>query len=128
MSKRKRNECGYTLVELLLVLAILGILMNIVASSLAGITGGATSKAAATELQIVQSAFDTLMVEVGAITVSENLTSGGVTVSPSTVIACYGQGGVVINVPTSDYYLRLRMSSNGKYTWDSEGLVSQASY
>lgn len=128
MLKGKRNEWGYTLVELLLVLAIVGILMNVVVSSLTGITGGARSKAAATELQIVQSAFDTLMVEVGAITVSENFTSGGVTVGPSTVITCYGQGGVVLNVPTSDYYLRVQMPSNGKYTWDSEGSVSQASY
>jgi type II secretory pathway pseudopilin PulG len=128
MSNGEFSERGLTLVEILLLLAIIAILVNIVAVGVAGISGGARSKAAATELQTVQLAFDTLTVEVGAITVSENLTSGGVTVSSSTVITCYGQSGAVINVPASGYYLRLRMPSNGRYTWDSEGLVSQASY
>ena len=129
MFKRMRSsEHSFTLVELLLVLVILTILVGIVAASLVGTTGGARETAAGEELDIVQTAFDTLMAEVGAVTISEYLTSGGVSVGPSTVITCYKHDGTTITIPTGDYYLRLRGTSTGKYTWDSEGFVGQASY
>ena len=128
MSKRKGNGRGFTPAELLVVLAILASLVSMVAPNLAAMTGGARSQAAEEELDIVQSAFDTLIIEVGAITVAENLASGGVSIGPSTVITCYKHDGTTIEVPTGDHYLRLRTTSEGEYTWDREGLVRQASY
>ena len=128
MFKRTHNGCSFTVVESVVAPVIAIILTGIVVLSLVGITGRVRSKAAAQELDIVQSAFDTLMIEAGAVTISEYLASGGVSVGPSTVITCYKQGRTTITVPTSDYYLRLWTTSTGKYTWDSEGLVRQASY
>jgi type II secretory pathway pseudopilin PulG len=128
MFRRMRSERGFTVVELVVILFITAILVGIVVSGLAGIAGAARSKAAAEELDIVQSAFDTLMIEVGAITVSENLVSGGLAVGSSTLITCYRHDGTTVYIPTGDYYLRLRTNSSGKYTWDSEGFVRQVSY
>jgi prepilin-type N-terminal cleavage/methylation domain-containing protein len=75
MLKRIRSERGFTLVELLVVLAILAILIAIVVPNLAGLTGGAKARAAQTELQIVQTAMDTMIARYEAITVQSN--SGG---------------------------------------------------
>ena len=119
---------GFTLVELLVVFSIIAILVSIVAPGLAGITGGARSKAAHEELKIVQSTLDTLMIQLGAITVSENLASGGVSVGPSTVITCYRDDGTTMGVPIGRYYWHLRSNSAGRYTWDNDGMVSQALY
>ena len=128
MFKRIRGERGFTLVELLVVLAILAILIAVVVPNLAGQTGGTRAKAASEELHIVQSAFDVLMAEVPAVTISEYSTGGGISVGPSTVITCYEYDGTTITIPTGDFYLRLRGNSTGKYTWDSEGSVSQVSF
>jgi prepilin-type N-terminal cleavage/methylation domain-containing protein len=122
------NEWGFTLAELLIVLAILAIVAGIVLFNLAGITGGARSDAAGQELGIVQAAFDALMTETEAITISEYLAGGGVSVGPSTVITCHKEDGTIIAVPADGYYLRLRGASTGRYSWDSEGFVRQASY
>jgi prepilin-type N-terminal cleavage/methylation domain-containing protein len=126
--RKMRGESGFTLVELLVILAIIALILGIVTSNLAGISGGARSRAASGELHIIQSAFDTMMIEVGAITISECLIPGGVSVGPSTVITCYRHDGTPISLPTDRCHLRLHTTSTGKYTWDNEGLVIQASY
>jgi prepilin-type N-terminal cleavage/methylation domain-containing protein len=126
--RKMRGESGFTLVELLVALFIVGLLLGIVAPNLTGLTGGARSKAAREELLVVQKAFDTIMAEVGAVTISECLTPGGISVGPSMVITAYRHDGTYISLPAGRYYLRLRTASTGKYTWDSEGFVSQTSY
>jgi type II secretory pathway pseudopilin PulG len=123
-----RSESGFTPVELLVVLFIMALILGIVVPNLAGIAGWTRSKAAARELRIVQSAFDTMMAEARAVTISECLIPGGVSVGPSTVITCYRHDGTQITLPTNRYYLRLHTASTGKYTWDDEGFVSQTSY
>jgi len=125
MFKRIRGERGFTLVELLVVLAILAILIAIVVPNLAGITGGAKKTAAGTELSTVQSAMDTLMTETQAVTVSPG---DNTTVGPSTAITCYKYDGNSITTPTTDYWLRLRTTSTGKYSWTNAGTVTQNSY
>ena len=125
--KEVRGELGFTLLELLLVLFILILIIGIVASNLTGISGGARSKAAGEELRVVQKAFDTMMTEVRAITISECLIPGGESVGPSTAITGYRRDGTHIVLP-GHYYLRLRTNSTGRYTWGSEGFVNQTSY
>ncbi len=59
----KNNQKGFTLIELLVVISILGILAAVVTMSLVGITAVATQRAAKTELNTVQIAYDTMLAD-----------------------------------------------------------------
>ena len=120
MLKRMRGERGFTLVELLVVIAILAILIAIVVPNLAGITGGARETAADTELNIVQSAMDTLMTENDAVTVTAQT---NVQVGPYTSVTYWQFDG-----DSGTDTLRLRATSTGYYSWDTSGKVTQVSY
>jgi len=130
MLKRMHGERGFTLVELLVVLAIMAILVAIVVPNLAGLTGGARGTAAREELSIVQTAMDTLMSENEAVSV----TAGSATaVGPYTQVTYYyvisidpGTGQESTGPGTAT--LRLRTTSNGTYSWTSGGAVTQVSY
>jgi prepilin-type N-terminal cleavage/methylation domain-containing protein len=61
----KNNQNGFTLIELLVVISILGILAAVVTMSMVGITSVAQKRAAATELQTVQVAMDTMLADQG---------------------------------------------------------------
>ena len=59
----KNNQKGFTLIELLVVISILGILAAVVTMSLVGITRVATNRAASTEANTVQVAYDTMLAD-----------------------------------------------------------------
>ena len=132
MFKRIRGERGFTLVELLVVLAVLAILIAIVVPNLAGITSGARKTAAQTELSIVQTAIDTLMAdqEVYSLTAT---TGSDAEVGPNTkpeywYVNQVDPGGTEHTTNASNAPLTLRVTSTGKYVWDQNGKVTQTDY
>lgn len=132
-----RHEQGFALVALILVLAIIGILAAVSASSLVGptlvgpiatasstetvdpetnIVATANTTGCADELRIVQTAMDTMMA-------ANNLTAVTVqTVATNTFSALPAGTGTR---PLSPDYLR-QDSTRGSYTWSASGLVSAA--
>src|ERR1700674_1219655 len=58
MLKRVNSEAGFTLTELLIVVAILGILVAVVLPNFVGLLGGAKTNAGSAELSIVQTSVD----------------------------------------------------------------------
>jgi prepilin-type N-terminal cleavage/methylation domain-containing protein len=59
MRKRHSGEAGFTLVELLVVIVILGVLAGIVVFAVGGITNNSTKSACASDVASVQTAEDT---------------------------------------------------------------------
>ncbi len=103
-----RGEGGFTLVELLVVVAILAVLVAIVMANFSGLLSGSQTTAASAELNIVQTAVDVKMA-------SESLTSiTAVTVATNnmTTFGLY---------PT---YMR-SATAKGTYTMTSAGVVTQ---
>jgi prepilin-type N-terminal cleavage/methylation domain-containing protein len=56
-----KDQRGFTLIEVLVVMTILGILAAIVSISLLGVTASARSKAKLAEMKTVQAAFDAML-------------------------------------------------------------------
>jgi type IV pilus assembly protein PilA len=131
MLKRIRSERGFTLVELLVVLAILAILIAIVVPNLAGLTGGAKARAAQTELQIVQTAMDTMIARYEAITVQSNSTPTPITPPYAVsiwVVSYYDPATGTEYYTNSTGTIELRSITHGSYTWDTTGRVTQTAY
>lgn len=133
MLKRMHSEQGFTLVDVLVVLAILAILVPIVVLNLTGISGEAKGTAAQTELDTVQTAMDCLMAENNAATVTMRLEVNAATVGPHTEVEYWYVSNIDGDTGEKEYdsataNLRLRTTSNGSYYWDINGVVSQKEY
>lgn len=114
MRRTHRDERGFTLVELLVVVTILGILAAVVTSSLIGLTSTAKTNACAEELRTVQTAMDAMLAKNNITGVTAQATDTGTFSALPT-----GTGAE----PLSPNYLR-QATTKGTYRWTAAGLVT----
>jgi len=130
MRMPKRGEKGFTLIELLIVVAILGVLAAIVIPNVGRFIGRGESEAAATELENVQSAVLSMMVDQGLSRLEAPTATPQTTATSNMskfpdaneVYVLYGfdaGGGETVN------YLATQLTK-GTYTVDALGTVNQS--
>jgi prepilin-type N-terminal cleavage/methylation domain-containing protein len=110
--KLHRGQKGFTLMELLIVVAILGVLAAVVIPRFTGLIGRGADEAAATELEVVQTAMVAAMTAapVSAVT------------AQATDLALDSSSTAPAAAPIGPY---LQTATKYMYTWDTLGIVVQ---
>ena len=115
LKRMHKGNAGFTLVELVVVIAILGVLAAIALPNFTGAVDDGQTEAAAIELDLVQTAMDVMMAREGITAVTE-----------------VGLGAAVSDFSSSPAekelypdYLR-SASTTGTYYWGASGNVAQA--
>jgi prepilin-type N-terminal cleavage/methylation domain-containing protein len=111
--RKQRGEAGFTLVELLIVLAILAILVAVVLPNFTGLLGHSQTTAASAEKTIVQTAVDANMAANGLATTT------AITTATTDMTTASGGFGLYPS------YMR-GTATKGTYTVDTTGKVTQA--
>jgi prepilin-type N-terminal cleavage/methylation domain-containing protein len=121
LRKRRNNQKGFTLIEMLVVISILGILAAIVTMSMVGITNTARSNAQKAEKQTIQVAVDTMASDQGlaAGAVCPNGPGAG---SPTSNMGDFPAAGGGV-VPLYPKYIRIQTATTQSYYCDPDGTV-----
>ncbi len=108
-----RHDSGFTLVELLVVFALLALLSAIVIPNVANLVGYGQTEAPATEKSILQTAMDSMMAKNRLSSVNATATSDNMSLFPT-------------GSPLYPNYLRVERTK-GTYSVDATGLITQVS-
>ena len=111
LKRINRESKGFTLVELLIVIAILGVLAAVVLPNVTGLAGEGQTEAAKAELVTVQTAMDTMMAKNSVTSATATDATGNMSAFP-TGNALYPN------------YLRTA-TTKGTYSCSTTGLVTQ---
>ena len=112
----RRNQRGFTLVELLVVVGIIVALAAVIIPNVASFAGKGDTGAQAAERENIQAAIDNMMADTGATTVTPTDTAGGSSTndfSTSSGILDL-EAGAYLRTVTTKYF----------YCWTTTGLVN----